>query len=261
MAEKLCTLRKKGGGQKYTETSLWTNPSPSTNFSGQTVTLSQGMSNFKYIGIKYKTSKTQTESDAITEILTVDDFNRCGAGSTSGEPQLRIGGYGSYPFVRLVNKASDTSITFSLAYRVNAATNLSEIVIPLEILGLNELDHGKRFDETTLWTNANPTSSFAQQNITLSDSISNYDYVRIYFRASTTNSAEKSIIFPVSEISDNNNAFGAKFSGFNNTTERVWAKASDTSFTIYLAYQLQQAAQTASSTVVIPTKITGIVVQ
>ncbi len=120
---------------------------------------------------------------------------------------------------------------------------------------------GGKYTETVLWTNASPTSSFAQQNITLSDSISNYDYVRIYFRASTTNSAEKSIIFPVSEISDNNNAFGAKFSGFNNTTERVWAKASDTSFTIYLAYQLQQAAQTASSTVVIPTKITGIVVQ
>lgn len=146
MSEKLCTLRTKGGGGgKYTETSLWTNPSPSSNFSGQTVTLSQGMSNFKYIAIKYKTLKTQTESDAITEILTVEDFNRCGAGSTSGEPQLRIGGYSSNPMVRLVNKASDTSITFSLAYRINASANSSEIVIPLEILGLNELAHGTKY--------------------------------------------------------------------------------------------------------------------
>ena len=45
------------------------------------------------------------------------------------------------------------------------------------------------FDETTLWTNNAPTSAFAAQTITLSDSIDNYDYIKIsavYSTASNT---------------------------------------------------------------------------
>lgn len=34
--------------------------------------------------------------------------------------------------------------------------------------------------ETTLWTNSAPSSDFAAQTVTLSDSIQNYDYIKVY---------------------------------------------------------------------------------
>lgn len=61
MAEKLCTLRKYGGGS-LKETVLWTNPSPTSAFAGQSVALSKGISDFKYlcIEVQFATSSTDT---------------------------------------------------------------------------------------------------------------------------------------------------------------------------------------------------------
>lgn len=41
----------------------------------------------------------------------------------------------------------------------------------------------------TLWSNNNPTSSFSSQNVTLSNSMSNYAKIRVEFRVSTTESS------------------------------------------------------------------------
>ena len=62
--------------------------------------------------------------------------------------------------------------------------------------------------ETTLWTNSSPSSSFAQQTVTLSYSMSNYTYVRFYMRRSTTNSDTASYIILVSDFSNMDNANG-----------------------------------------------------
>lgn len=45
---------------------------------------------------------------------------------------------------------------------------------------------GGSLDETTLWINPNPTSDFAQQSITLSDDIDNYDYIKIEVKGNTS---------------------------------------------------------------------------
>ena len=78
MSEKLCTLRTKGGGGgKYTETSLWTNPSPTSSFSGQTVTLSDSVSNYKYIAIKSGfNSSYYSDSESMTIVVPVDELKR-----------------------------------------------------------------------------------------------------------------------------------------------------------------------------------------
>ena len=56
---------------------------------------------------------------------------------------------------------------------------------------------GSSWEETSLWTNDNPSTTFpANQTLTLSDSISNYDYLRIYYRATTTSSIYSSVIIP-----------------------------------------------------------------
>lgn len=56
---------------------------------------------------------------------------------------------------------------------------------------------GGSLTPTTLWTNNNPTSNFSTQTVNLtSGSFSNYDYIQFYFRLSTTDSSEMSVIVP-----------------------------------------------------------------
>ena len=44
--------------------------------------------------------------------------------------------------------------------------------------------------ETVLWTNPAPTTNMTSTTITLSQSISNFDFVKLYWRVSTSNNTE-----------------------------------------------------------------------
>ena len=57
-------------------------------------------------------------------------------------------------------------------------------------------------EETTLWTNSSPTSSFAGQAVALSDDITNYDYIRVYWRYNTTDATEVSVLMSVSDFQE-----------------------------------------------------------
>ena len=63
---------------------------------------------------------------------------------------------------------------------------------------------GGTLRETVLWTNASPTSQMAETSITLSEDITNFDYIKIYWRLSTTNDLECSILVEPTKISHNN---------------------------------------------------------
>jgi hypothetical protein len=54
--------------------------------------------------------------------------------------------------------------------------------------------------ETTLWTNSSPTSAFVSQDVTLSQDIDNFDYLKITVRASTTTSTSIGVIISVSDF-------------------------------------------------------------
>lgn len=159
MAEKLCTLRTKGGGggQKYTETSLWTNPSPSSSFSAQDVTLSESMDNFKYLAFKFGYSTTAQTGDCCgVEIVEVSEFKKASYPSSNSRVLYVLGGSASVSFTRNVMYTSGT-VRFGGAYQISTTTNNNAYCIPLEILGLNELAHGKR--ESSLGTLTYQTSS------------------------------------------------------------------------------------------------------
>lgn len=70
---------------------------------------------------------------------------------------------------------------------------MSEVLAKLE-------KKGGALKDSTLWTNANPASAFAYQEVTLSDSIDNYDFIAFYYRGSTSNSTESFIIVSVDEF-------------------------------------------------------------
>lgn len=54
--------------------------------------------------------------------------------------------------------------------------------------------------ETLLWSNPSPTSSFAAQNVTLSQSMNNFDYIKVTFRASTSVADEGCNIYPIEYV-------------------------------------------------------------
>ena len=184
MSETLCTLRTKGGGgQKYTETSLWTNQSPSSSFSLDTVTLSDAISNYKYLGIKYRMSTSVAEENIA--IFNIDDVKQSVQGGSTNHNILLIGTETSANamFGRMVFYVSDTSITLQQCYRLYSQTLDNTLCIPLEILGINELAQGKT-NQTVLWTNSSPSSTFAAQTIALD--LSGYD--AIILKCSSLNS-------------------------------------------------------------------------
>lgn len=54
--------------------------------------------------------------------------------------------------------------------------------------------------ETTLWTNSDPTVNFTANDVTLSDSIANYDYIKISYTLMTSQSTIYSTIYPASDV-------------------------------------------------------------
>ena len=147
MSETLCTLRiKGGGGGRYTETSLWTNPSPSSGFATQDVTLSQSMDNFKYLA--FKVSNGSANFKAIVSVAEFKTMPLSGANAFAIFPGNANSAGNTY-FARFVTYKNTTTVNITTGYQLGGTSQNNTYSIPLEILGLNELDHG-----TMITTNA-----------------------------------------------------------------------------------------------------------
>ena len=111
--------------------------------------------------------------------------------------------------------------------------------------------------ETVLWTNNSPTSQFAAQTITLSDDYSNYDYIEVYFRLSTSDDTEYRDIIPKATLdkSNSSNTF-AIGNAYSNSTRARGSYVSGASMYFTAAYPLTSTS--TNNSYVIPTKIVGI---
>lgn len=137
MAEKLASLRKKGGG-KMSETVLWTNSAPTSSFRYGEVTLSQDIDNFKYIAIKWAFS-TSYRSDANTArvLISIEDFKRMSDTGTSQDINITLGNKSSAgEYSRRIAYHSDTKFYFSYAFKVGTSSDDGSQCIPLQIIGL-----------------------------------------------------------------------------------------------------------------------------
>ena len=119
--------------------------------------------------------------------------------------------------------------------------------------------------ETTLWTNSSPTSTsgFAAQTVTLSSSISNFDYIGIYYKLSTDSTyTPECAIFKKSDFTTfnatntNNKYYGGL--GGRLTTNRIRriGYVSNTQVQFTAAENTNNTGSVA--TALIPTKIVGI---
>lgn len=180
MAEVLASLKKIGGnGEKYTETVLWTNPSPTADFAAQTVTLSDSISNYKYIAFKYKYGKTTADTDYALEIFPVEDIRESVSDSNNRNiVSLGIRTATAQLWARGVFYVSDTSIQFGTCYRLNTAASTANGANPLEILGINELAHTPVKGEI-VYLGQGYSANTSALSITLNDSLSNYAYIAI----------------------------------------------------------------------------------
>ena len=134
MSEKLISIEKKGGNGGLTETTLWTNLSPSSAFAGQFVTLSSSLANYDVCRIYYKaftTSSTELyvdypkdffiQSQETVEHLLMGLFARVGAGAT---------------YARMVKYISGTQLQFDTSYRISNGSSSNDYSIPTKICGV-----------------------------------------------------------------------------------------------------------------------------
>ena len=124
-----------GGGGELEETVLWTNPSQSTNFSAQTLTLSDDIDNYDFIKLTWKSSTTVSiEADVYWEVSDVKNFSE-----VNDEPQGAIcskAPSGSYRYARRIYYVSDTQLGISGCSVIGAASSNEALVIPVKVSGM-----------------------------------------------------------------------------------------------------------------------------
>ena len=121
-----------------TETTLWTNATPTANFDSQTVTLSENITNYDYIKFEWCANKTHVSvtcsmlipvSDWIT---TNSDYNKtwvCLCGGDSGSTSGHRGGRGAY-------YSADNKVRFNNAHHLEGSGYTNNMAIPLAIKGV-----------------------------------------------------------------------------------------------------------------------------
>ena len=65
--------------------------------------------------------------------------------------------------------------------------------------------------ETTLWSNNDTSSTFSSQTVSLSRSISNFSYLKFYYRTHKNQSIYKSVMYPVSNINYSSSPSGIQY--------------------------------------------------
>ena len=127
-----------GGTPSMTETTLWTNSTPSSNFTGKDITLSEDYTTFTYIKIEYKAATTKNTS---TYLLVPPSALTMSVFTDPSTPLVSISGRRSsspstVQQTRRICHVSNTSLNISDAYQINAASMNNDGAIPLKISGL-----------------------------------------------------------------------------------------------------------------------------
>lgn len=132
MAEKLCALKKKGGGE-LKETTLWTNSSPTSSFAGS-ITLPD-ITPYKLIKVTFRVSTSNSNEYYV--LYTPDQLlNAIYVAPGSGQV-LTLGFFtGSARYLRYFRAKSATSINFSNCLLVGQSDTYNNYIIPIKITGL-----------------------------------------------------------------------------------------------------------------------------
>lgn len=122
-----------------TETTLWTNSTPTSTFSAQAVTLSQSIDNFDYIKIKHASVRNQTTNNSflMETIYSKEDVRKCKNSSSTVQMAL-CGKIGSdRAIARHIWYVSDTELNISDVKYIGGSWSLDNSQeIPISIVGI-----------------------------------------------------------------------------------------------------------------------------
>ena len=127
---------KCSGGWKLKETILWTNSSPSSNFSAQSVTLSSSIDNFDYIKFRYNAANYGTYEEGI--IIIPVSILKLSYSRTVNNPliYLTMNDSNKDSHARKISYESTTSLRIEASYKINGSFSATNRNIPLYIYGL-----------------------------------------------------------------------------------------------------------------------------
>lgn len=132
----LANLEGKGGGVG-SGTVLWENPikqASSTNFGAQTVSVSQDISRFKTIGIKYRMNRDSLWETMAETYLNADDFRISGQ-VLKGIMIMGVKTETGALWGRNAEYRGGTSVYFNDCARIGAYELNDSIAIPWQIIG------------------------------------------------------------------------------------------------------------------------------
>ena len=130
-----------GSGSDLSETTLWTNSSPTTGISlGTLLNLSQSMTNFKYLRFYWRYSVTN-EGTIRSVIIAVSDMKNCTDAAFA--PRLVLGGWNANSkmnFARCIKYNNDTSVYCYNGVKCWGSGTMEANagwIIPTKITGMN----------------------------------------------------------------------------------------------------------------------------
>lgn len=123
-----------------------------------------------------------------------------------------------------------------------------------------------RLTETVLWTNSSPTSEMAANTIlTLNDDYTNYDFLKITYRLSTTNDTEWDVVMSKDSVdtaiseTTNSNRIALCAYGSASVSVRLLSRQDSTTTNKLVASNSRTWGGTGTGTAsMIPTKISGL---
>ena len=115
-----------GGGGGH-ETSLWTNPSPSSNYTEGSASLSDDINNYEYLEFQMKNSTTDANPNFFIR-LSVSSIKSAGLGVFVGNQS---------GWTRRVGYTNDTTISITRTYEIAGSGRSDNQMIPYQILGIS----------------------------------------------------------------------------------------------------------------------------
>jgi len=113
-------------------------------------------------------------------------------------------------------------------------------------------------NETPLWTNGSPTSTQGDTTVTISDSLTNYDELRINYRNSTSDSFERYATISVSKLLNDANTYYFYFGGYNGSSAMMRFVKYVSSTSIRIGPTSQVGGTSSDNTRYIVTSLVGI---
>jgi hypothetical protein len=210
-----------------TSETLWTNSSPSSNYSSGDISISDRI-NYDWIEIHFAESTTNTRNTKAVRISyrenTITSDNYC--------PRHAICAYDSESsssykgcWARFIT-AYDTKINISTCRKFIQGEKTSTVntkLIPTEVIGYKK-DFSSRYD--VLWTNSSPSSSFAAQTVNLNNNYRYYYFITFIFRATTSSSSYGYFTYSSTDVyyfdTNNGNLIGVLST--NGATDVSWGR-------------------------------------